>query len=220
MVTLFGISKFSATEYPIGTSIEQVASVNDFIIKRIEHEKDYYQDYFFDYKIINKKLEPHIIRRNGWSLGDFQSNLAWSPVALFPLYKDSSNKTVSDYSQIVNEQSFSILTQTFLKGTGLEAINSILQQFLALSKFKNLEYYIRKKYHIDLIGKSCKKALEETNKEIEKVEICKKDDFISLKKKFEQLKLENEGLKIKLKQLEQIIGKANRVFQKTSKKPS
>jgi hypothetical protein len=209
METLFGISEYKAIEYPFGTSIEKVASSNDFIIKRIEGTRDYYQDYRFSYKIFNKNLKPHTLSRNGWSLEDFDTNTSWNPGVLHPVFRDISNKKQYDFTAIVNEVSFSMIGHISGRGRGVEAINSILEQFLDLSEYKNWIDYIGQKYHIVLADKPCQNLSEEKKKE---------DEVLTLKGELEKLQHENEALKAKLKQLEPIIAKANRILQKLLQK--
>lgn len=224
METLFGISQYKATEYPFGTTMEMVASANDFIIKRIESRKDYLLNYRFDFKIFNKNLEPYIIRRNTWSLGDFQSNQGWNPGVLNPIFRDVTNLTKFNYALIVTEVSFSMLGQPRFGGRGHEALNSILEQFLDVSEYKNWPDYIRKKYDIIIDEQSFRNLTEDEKEEgetitlKEEVEIKKDNELLSLKEELEKLKLENDQLKAKLKQLEAIIAKANRILQRLSKK--
>lgn len=211
METLFGISQYKATEYPFGTTMEMIASANDFIIKRIESRKDYLLNYRFDYKILNKHLELHVLKRNGWTLGDFQTNHGWEQAVVYHLFRDNTNNTIYDCSKNDNIPSFHSLSQTFGKGNGKVAINLILEKFLKVSEFIDWKDYLKKKHDINLDYLEDQYLPQVNNPEIE---------IISLKEELEKLKFENAALKAKLEQIETIIGKDNRILQKPSKKPS
>lgn len=209
MVTFFGISKFSAIEYPSGTPIKHVAFENEYVIERIESGKDYNNNYSFNFKIYNKKLESQPFKRNGWSLGDFQTNHGWSQAVVYHLFRDVTNETIYYYEQTVKIPSLYWLTQTFGKGRGHEALNLILEKFLEISEYKNWHDYLKNKHDIILEYQNVQDLPQEINPEVE---------ITSLKEELEKLKLENDALKSKLKQLEPIITKANRILQKLSKK--
>ncbi len=225
VVTFYGISNYTATEYPLeGDIIKKVASENQYIIEKVDSGRDQYKDSSFSYKIYNKKLESKPIKRNGWTLGDFYTNHSWDQTTIYYIIKDNTNKSIHDYNEIVKSSSSSRLSHTFMKGHGLMAINFILGKFLEISESENWNDYLGKKLDI-ILDEQYRQSLEEEIKDdnifsYEKEDANKKAEILSLKKELENFKLENEALKVNLKQLEQIFTKANRIFQKQYKKPS
>lgn len=194
METLFGISQYSATEFKSETSIETIALKHEYIIKRIKCEGGN-GNWSYDYIILDKKLEPCVIERKGWSLGKFASYSAWVPKEIHVNFKDPNNQSLLDFKQN-NETSSNLQKLTTAIGLGVSGLNTLLDIFFNASNSKNWQALLKSTETV---------LIEPTNQDLA-IEIKKEKEFQSLKEQVEILKQENEELKEKLEQLRTIIG--------------
>lgn len=212
MITFYGISQYSATEYPKGTLIQKVAYENEYIIKKIQSGSDNYGNIYYDYIILNKNLEPQPITRNGWSFCRFTSNSAWRPSVISVNLRDPDNTGKSDFTYTNSKSAPSFGSVSNL---GTYGLNTLFELFINASNYCNWIEFLRTRPEV---------ILDEKYNQNQAVEIQQKDEIMkdveiqSLKEELEKLKLENAALKAKLEQIGTIIGKANRVLQKPSKK--
>lgn len=211
MATFFGISHLTVDTYPQNTSIEGIAKESEYVLKRNTDTNDSSGRIAYYYTILDKNLEPYQLSRNGWSLCNFNSNWAYRPSILEIRIKDPDNKFYRDYSFKISDESKFF----YINDGGLPGVNSLFELFVNVSNYSNWLDFLKTRPEVILDEKYNQNQVGEKRQEDD---IKKEVEITSLKEELGKLKLENEALKAKLKQLEQILAKANRIFQKQSKK--
>lgn len=183
MVTYFGVSHFSVVQLEKGILIENVSKEYEYIIKRLKSDDDdngFRGNWSYLYIILNNDLEPHIVKRNGWSLGKFSSFSAWRPSEIYVNFKDPNNQTLSDF-KYSNSITANLWTLTTAKGLGVRGLNYVFDIFFNTSNYSNWMDFMASTDESQTIMSQNKEDL--TLHDIEKLKI----EIEELKAKLEQL---------------------------------
>lgn len=194
MVTLFGISNFTAVEYSEDKSIEQVALENEYVIKRIKCI-DTGGNWHYNYIILDKLLERCKIEKNGWKLSTFNSYSAFNPRYIPIDFTDPKGKRRDIPFKRKTSEGISINILN-VKGLGTSALNDFLECFVDASKYHNWLEYI--KSYPDII-------IDENYLKNNSINNETKDEIELLKQKIDQLQNENNDLNNKIKKIKDII---------------